>query len=229
MKRKLIICVTVMTIVLLLTGCGKENGRAFKDDYEKMNGVINSTGKVHRAVNISEDNAFRKVEASDIVQMIENKETFYVYFGSKLCPWCRSTIEKADEVSRKRGISKIYYVDIWDDEGNEILRDKMKLDENGVAVIDQEGTNDYKKLLEYFDILLSNYTLTNDKGEKIETGEKRIYAPNYIYVEKGVAKKLITGISSLQKDSREILTEEMLNDEDKAFNDFFTEVCDDAC
>ena len=65
--------------------------------------------------------------------------------------------------------------------------------------------------------------------ETISTGEKRIYAPNFMYIEKGEIKRLVTGKSELQKDSREELTKEMLEDEDKIFNEFFVNSCDDAC
>ena len=73
--------------------------------------------------------------------------------------------------------------------------------------------------------MLSEYNLTNEKEEKISTGEKRIYAPNYFYIEKGIVKNMVEGISDKQKDSREELTEEILEDEEKIFNDFFVDYC----
>jgi len=225
-----LILIVVGALGIFLTTNKKENyGLAFKNDYESVNGKANASGKIHRVVDIPSDNPFITTTSEDIVKRIENKETFYVYFGSKLCPWCRSSIEKACEVAALRGINKIYYVDIWDNEGSEIVRDKYKLDENNKPILEKEGDANYSKLLEAFKDLLSDYTLTDAKGNKVTVGEKRIYAPNYIYVEKGVAKKLVTGTSEKQKDSREELTKEMLADEEKAFNDFFAQVCDDAC
>ena len=125
--------------LLLLVGCSNKNASNFKKDYEEMNGKTNSYGKKYREVTINKKNPFIEVEASEIVKKIENKETFYVYFGSRLCPWCRSVIEKSIEVSNKNNIKKIYYVDIWDDEGNEILRDKYTLDDNNEKVLVNEG------------------------------------------------------------------------------------------
>ena len=228
MKKKIISILTIFIIIFALTGCGEKDSMAFKKDYESLNGKANASGKIHRSVTISEDNPFIEVSAEEIVKKIENDETFYVYFGSKLCPWCRSSIEKADEFARRHGITKIYYVDIWDDDGNEILRDKYKLEENK-PVLEKEGTAAYKKLLEYFDSLLKEYTLTDSDGNKINVGEKRIFAPNYVYVSNGEAKKLVSGTSPLQKDSREELTKEILADQEKIFDDFFTEACDEAC
>ena len=225
MKKYLVL---ILVCLFIFTACGK-NSSTFKDDYESINGKANASGKIHREVTIPEDNPFEEVSAEDIVKKIENKDSFYVYFGSRLCPWCRSVIEKACEVSAIRGIAKIYYVDIWDDDGKEILRDKYILDENGKPVLESEGTNEYKKLLAYFDSLLREYNLTTDDGKEISTGEKRIYAPNYFYIENGIPKKLITGKSDKLTDSRGELTEEILNDQTKIFDDFFTEVCDESC
>ncbi len=206
-----------------------KSGLAFKTDYEEVNGKENKSGKKHREVNISENNKFIEITVSDLIKKIDNEETFYVYFGSRLCPWCRSTIEKADKISRDNNIEKVYYIDIWDDEGNEILRDKYIVNDSNELEVVIEKSEEYDKLLQVFDSVLDNYTLTNSNGEEIETNEKRIYAPNYIYVEKGKAVRLVTGISELQKDSREELTEEMLDEEEEIFNEFFTNSCNDLC
>ena len=218
----------LLVSIFILTACG-ESKNSFKEDYESINGKENKSGKIHRVVTIPEDNVFEEVDAKKIVKMIDDKETFYVYFGSRLCPWCRSVIEKACEIANLRGISKIYYVDIWDDEGNEILRDTYILDDANKPVLEKAGTEGYQKLLGYFDAFLRDYTLSLENGKTINVGEKRIYAPNFIYVEKGTIKKLVTGKSDNLTDSRGKLTEEILQDEEKIFDDFFTEACDDAC
>lgn len=226
MKKKIILTLVItMVPVLLITSCSskadKEAALAFKEEYESINGEVNSKGKEHRSVTIPEDNPFEKVEASKIVEMIENEETFYVYFGDKLCPWCRSVIEKACDVAKDNKIKKIYYVNIWDDDGNEISRDKYQLVDGEVSQL-IEGSDDYYKLLEYFDELLNDYTLTDDEGNKVEVGEKRIFAPNFVYVKKGKPVKLVEGISDKQTDSREELTDEMLKDEEEQFNELFS-------
>ena len=214
--------------LFIITSCGEKSNIKFKNDYESINGQANSKGKIHRSVTIPEDNPFIEVEASSIIKMIEEKETFYVYFGSTLCPWCRSVIEKATELAKTYGISKIYYVDIWDDDGNEILRDKYKL-VDGKAELEKEGTDEYKKLLEYFKDYLRDYTLTDDNEKEVSVGEKRIYAPNFMYIDNGIIKKLVTGKSEKLTDPREELTEEILKDQEDIFTDFFAEVCDEEC
>ncbi len=219
--KKCLFVVLILLFIITLTGCGKNNnGIEFKNDYEEVNGEKNKNGKEHRVVNIDKDNPFREVSAEDIVDKINNKETFYVYFGSRSCPWCRSVIEKSIEIAKNRGVKTIYYVDIWDDEGNEILRDKYILDGN-TPKLDINGTDSYYKLLKVFDKLLDNYTLIDSNNNKIDVGEKRIFAPNFIYIKNGKAVRITDGISDKQNDSREELTSEILNDEEDKFSKFF--------
>ncbi len=231
MKKKVFVLLLLLVSVLTVVGCGgkKSDADLFKEEYEKINGTTNKIGYEHRTIKISDKNVFVKTTAEEIVKKIENKDSFYVYFGSKTCPWCRSVIEKADKVSRENEIEKIYYVDIWDDEGKEILRDKYTINDNNELELVIEGTESYKKLLTYFGEFLKDYSIANDNGDIIPTGEKRIFAPNFVYVSKGEAVRLITGISLKQKDSREELTEEMLKEEEEAFDKFFVNSCDSSC
>ena len=233
MNKKIILTIILVIGVLTISGCGckkveeekkvepTKEALAFKSEYESLNDKEFIEGIKHRTVKIDEFNPFVKVSAKDIVERIENKETFYVYFGDKLCPWCRSTIEKAIEVAKAKGIEKIYYVEIRDDEGKEILRDKYTLNKKNKAVKSQEGTEEYTKLLEYFDSLLADYKLTTSKGKSVKTGEKRIYAPNFIYVEKGTAVRLTTGNSEKQTGAFDELTAEILKDEQDMYEEFF--------
>ena len=110
-------------------------------------------------------------------------------------------------------------------------RDKYELAEDGSLTRTLTGTDAYNKLLTYFDSVLSDYSVTDKDGNKIATGEKRIYAPNFFYVYKGEVKKMVEGISEKQTDSRGELTEEILNDEANQFDEFFkaATVCDDKC
>lgn len=221
MKRKIVMMLLIVGTMFMITGCGNEDAKKFKNDYESINGKENASGKVHRSITIDENNPFVYTTAEEIVKKIESKETFYVYFGDKLCPWCRSVIEKSIEVAKEKKIKTIYYVPIWDEDGNEILRDRLKINDEGKLETVKEGTEAYKKLLELLDNVLSDYSLTDKDNKKVETKEKRIYAPNFIYIENGEAKKLTEGISEKQSDSREELTEEILKDEQEQFESFF--------
>lgn len=224
MKKKILV-LAILTLSVVLTGCFKKDNKEalkFKEDYEEINGKENASGKIHREVEISKNNKFVEITPKELLEKIENKETFYVYFGSRLCPWCRSVIEKADEISRKNKIDKIYYIDVWDDLGNEIFRDKYEINEDGELKQSFKGAEEYKKVLNSIDeTLLRDYTINDNEGNTIEVGEKRIYAPNYIYFKNGKGIRLVTGKSDKQTDSREELTKEILEDETNTFNEFF--------
>lgn len=223
MKKIGIILVAVIMLITLV-GCGNNKDAVkFKEEYEELNNKENANNKKHRSVTIASDNPFIYATGDEIVKKIENKESFYVYFGSAYCPWCRSVIEKAIEVSKDKKIETIYYVDIWDGDHVEILRDTYQLNDDGEVELVTEGAKSYSKLLKYLDNVLGDYTLTNVEGESVEVGEKRIFAPNFIYIEKGKAVKLIEGISSKQKDARSKFTTAILEDEEEQFEDFFAE------
>ena len=220
--KKILCMVTMLVCAICLVGCDKtNNGLEFKNDYESMNGKVNASGVAHRKVTIDENNPFVFSTTKEILSKINKNETFYVYFGDKQCPWCRSVIEKAIEVANKYNIKKIYYINIWDDNHNEILRDVYNLDENNKPVLKSEGTSDYKYLLEKFENVLDDYELSTEDGGTVKVGEKRIYAPNFIYIEKGKPVEKIAGYSNNQTNSREELTSELLKDEEKIFTEFF--------
>ncbi|MGN1372174.1 MAG: hypothetical protein ACI4XM_07875 [Candidatus Coprovivens sp.] len=223
MKKRIFIF--LILILFFISGCSikenseNENINKFKEDYESLNGKITSSGKNFRNLSIDEENPFVYITADDLLKKIENNESFYVYFGSKKCPWCRSVIEVAIYMAKE---NKVYYVDIWDDEGNEILRDKYSINEDGELEKIIDGTDAYYRLLELFDEYLEDYTLTDYEGKNIKVGEKRIYAPNFIYISDGRVKNLVTGIYEKQKDAYDELNDEILEDEKGIFNEFFS-------
>ena len=111
MKRKILFFSLIFFIVLTLTACNKNDKNndninsdsdaiRFKNDYESLNGVENEdNGKEFRSINILEDNPMVYKEAGDIIDMINNKESFVVYFGFTRCPWCRSIVSTLIEVA----------------------------------------------------------------------------------------------------------------------------------
>ena len=237
MKKKLLI---LLVLVVLITGCAKKEEKekekevnkdaiAFKYEYEELNGKTNKVGKEHRTVSIPEDNPYVKVTPEDVVKMLEDKKSFHLYVGDALCPWCRSVIEESIKVAKDNYIGKIYYIEICDDDQNEILRDKYELDSKNKPKLVKEGTDAYKTLLKKFENVLEDYTLTTDKGKVVKVGEKRIFAPNYFYIVNGEVEGMIDGISERQEDPRGELTEEILLDQKDEFTRIFSTACDEEC
>ena len=203
MKNNIFKFIVVLFSIIIFAGCDSNSDASkFKNEYESLNEqTIN--GKTVRSVTIGKNNPFVYKEAKDIIKMMDNKESFVVYFGFAKCPWCRSVIETLEKVAKDEGLNTIYYVDVLD------IRDTLKVNDNNEVVTDKKGTDDYYKLLEYFGEVLSDYKLNDNNNEKIETNEKRIYAPNVVSVVDGKAKELTTGISSKQDDAYMTLTEEI--------------------
>ena len=241
MKKVLILLILLMTI----TGCQKkeeeevtpsgsgcdiyeectdpiddEEVGTFKEKYESVNGTTTSSGAENRSVTIAEDHPFIKVKGSDIIKMIDNKETFYLYIGDEDCPWCRSCIEKAIEIAKEADVKTIYYIEIWNKDGDEIFRDQYK-HEDGQLKQTVEGDEAYMTMLKLFGVFLEDYTLSDENDEDVEVGEKRIYVPNFFYIEDGVCKRETTGISEKQEGARDELTDEILADETALFKTFF--------
>lgn len=208
MKKVLTILIIFM-LMFTVTGCNKESEKKeltdaekFKQEYEKINGE-ESYGKKTRTVSIPTDNPFIYKEASDIVEMMDNEETFLVYFGFNSCPWCRSVIEELIKIASDNNLEKIYYVDVKD------IRDVKEIAEDGKIKTTKEGSKDYYKLLEKMDSVLDDYTLTNEDEEEISAEEKRIYAPNVVAVIDGKAKEMSTGTPESLKDPFQELTNEL--------------------
>lgn len=237
MKEKVVISVCSL-LVLIALGVGiyylffkkvdnkviSEDAIKFKEEYESLNDkTIESNGKVYRTVNISEDNPFVYKTAEEIAEMIENDESFIVYFGFKTCPWCRSVISTLDQVAHDKNIKKIYYVDVLD------IRDTLTVNSKNKVETTKEGTEGYYKLLKLMDNVLEKYTLTNSKGKEIDTDEKRIYAPNVAVIIKGNAEKLVSGNSEKQTDAYMELTDEMVKETYNMFSEIIQIYLDNDC
>ena len=200
MKRRSILVIIAIVILLIITGCSydkkeeKSDSLRFKEEYESINDeVIEGTDYKVRSLNIPEDNPIVYAEANDIISMMDNNETFVVYFGFNSCPWCRSVLPILLDVASDLKLEKIYYVDVKD------IRDRLDVDEKGNVITVKEGSEGYVGLLARLDDVLEDYTLEFE-GEEVETDEKRIYAPNVVSVVNGKAKELETGISDEQDD-----------------------------
>ncbi len=217
MKRRSILVIIAVVILLIITGCSydkkeeKSDSLRFKEEYESINGeIIEGTDYKVRSLNIPEDNPIVYAEANDIISMMDNNETFVVYFGFNSCPWCRSVLPILLDVANDLKLEKIYYVDVKD------IRDRLDVDEKGNVITVKEGSEGYIGLLARLDDVLEDYTLEFE-GEEVETDEKRIYAPNVVSVVNGKAKELETGISDEQDDPYMKLTDKM---EKETYNKF---------
>lgn len=205
----------------LFEECGDESISLgdFKLDYESLNGQKNKNDKEYRVVEISADNPFVYSNEEEITNLLDSNESFYLYVGDKLCPWCRSSIESAIRIAKEKNIDKIYYLDIWDDEGNEIFRDKYVVEDGNLKQV-IKGTVLYQRLIEDFKEFLKDYTLKSD-DITYEVNEKRIFAPSYFYIENGKLIRFTEGTSKNQSDAYQELNETIISDQEELFREFF--------
>lgn len=225
MKKRLLLTVMFLISILFVTGCTKirQSALDFKDEYESVNGKILRDDITYRELNIKEDNPYIKVTPMDIAKKIENKETFYLYVGDPLCPWCRSGIEKMIEVAKNYGVKEIYYIDFWDDNHVEILRDLYEVqtvDKKNKVVKTKDAAEGYDTILDAVKDFAQDYTLTKD-GKTYNVGVKRIFGGDHFYFENGICKKYVSLRSDKLAKSNDDLTEEVLKDQETKFSEFF--------
>lgn len=191
MKNKIlliiILIVSIILTIFILKPFNKEEDMTdnlkFKEEYEKLNNKDNIN------ITIPENNPFIYSNATDIINRINNKETFVIYFGFNKCPYCRSILPSLIEVSEYLEVDKIYYVDISG------IRDTLTINSDNEIETRKEGTKEYNELLEILNDVLEDYTIEDKDGNSISTGKKRIYAPNIVTIVEGEVIDLETGIS----------------------------------
>lgn len=193
--------VLVLNIQKVITNNSQTDGIKFKEEYEKLNGKKNDQGKKYREITIDSKNKIVYKTTEEVLELIDKKKSFVLYFGFDTCPWCRSVVPTLASVSKKLN-QEVYYIDVKD------IRDTFELDDDNKPKLVKKGSKDYSRLLEK----LEDYTLTDSDNNEIKVGEKRIYAPSIVSVIDGKAKELTTGISDKQTDGYMKLTKEMEKD-----------------
>ncbi len=194
--------VLVLNIQKVISNNSQTDGIKFKEEYEKLNGKKNDQGKKYREITIDSKNKMVYKTTEEVLNLIDKKKSFVLYFGFDTCPWCRSVLPTLASISKELN-QEVYYIDVKD------IRDTFELDDDNKPKLVKKGSKDYSKLLEKLEPVLEDYTLTDSDNNEIKVGEKRIYAPSIVSVIDGKAKELTTGISDKQTDGYMKLTKEM--------------------
>lgn len=197
--------VLVLNIQKVISNNSQTDDIKFKEEYEKLNGKKNDQGKKYREITIDSKNKIVYKTTEEVLNLIDKKKSFVLYFGFDTCPWCRSVVPTLASISKELN-QEVYYIDVKD------IRDTFELDDDNKPKLVKKGSKDYSKLLEKLESVLEDYTLTDSDNNEIKVGEKRIYAPSIVSVIDGKAKELTTGISDKQTDGYMKLTKEMEKD-----------------
>ena len=178
MKKNIIILSIIVVIALviailffLLNNKGMSDGERFKQEYEELNDS-------HLEVNIDSDNMIKYIGLEEAIDIIKN-DTGVIYFGYPSCPWCRNAVPVLLDAASCTSLDTIYYVNAYN------IRDVKEIDDDGNIVTTNEGDRLYDDLLGVLDDILDPYTITDDNGEVIDLGEKRLYVPMVLFVKDG--------------------------------------------
>lgn len=199
----------------------------FKKEYESLNNVVREKdGKTIKEMSIASDNPVDIVTEEEAITLLESG-TGILYFGFPDCPWCRSMLPVLLSTLNNMSIDKLYYLNIAN------IRDVLVLNEKNKVEVKEEGTKGYKKIIELLDEHLSPYYLTNSDGKKVDTKEKRLYAPTVVFVKEGKVEGIHVGTVEGQKSGYDDLTEEQKNELNTIFvehvNKVYNTNCDESC
>lgn len=225
-------------IVIIACGCGFlafqkvedtpviTDAVKIKEEYEMLNEKINDNNLKYPTVTLSDDNPFVYRSESEIIDILNNK-TGVIYFGFSSCPWCRSVLPILEDAAREAGLAQVFYLDIQN------IRDVLELDENDKVVTSKEGSNGYYQIVELLDEYLSKYSLTNEKGEEISTGKKRLFAPTVVGVLNGEIVSFHEGSLDSHKSGYDALEDKEKEELKKIYVELIQKTlegtCNEAC
>lgn len=200
---------------------------SFKNEYESLNGVQrDKDGKTIKSISINENNPVDILTEEETISLLEGK-TGIIYFGFADCPWCRSLLPVLLKTLDNMGIDKLYYLNIGS------IRDTLSLTDDDKVEVKEEGSKGYYRILELLDSVLEPYYLTNKDGKKIDTLEKRLYAPTLVFVKDGKIEGIHVGTVDSQNSGYDDLTNEQQEELQNTIMDLVRKVydvnCDEAC
>lgn len=220
MKDKIkIILLAILLVISLITVYIKTNNTndaiKFKKEYESLNNKTNTSGKQYLTVNINKNNKIKYATYEEIVEILTSKSGV-IYFGFPECPWCRNAITPLLEAADETNIN-IYYFNALS------IRDKKHLDENGNIITDEEGTEEYKKLIQLMYDSLGAY-----EGLKDET-IKRLYFPTVVFIQDGKIINIHIGTLDEQEDPYTPLTDSQKSQLKNIYKSNISKISETTC
>lgn len=236
MKKSSMIIIALVTVFAIFIGYkyiqDKEetvslDAVKFEKEYETLNNRVNKTNnKVYPKVEIPTDNVIKYSSYDEILEILKSG-TGVIYLGYPECPWCRNLVPILLSASEEVELDTIYYLNIKED------RDLLILDEKKNIITEKDGSKKYFELLKALDEILDEYVLTDNEGNEVKTGKKRIYVPLVIFVKDGKIVAHHTDTVETQEDPYIALTdreqEELLLKLINYMGIVNGTVCDDKC
>ena len=158
----------------------KEN--KFKEEYEKLNGVVNDKGYTYPTVDIDVNSNIKYVNESEVLEILDNEGV--IYFGTATSFECRNIITSLIKAADSVSLDKLYYFDV------------KNVDEN------------YIKILDKIDEVLKKEEATNELGEKVATVSRKLIIPTIIIVQDGEIVDYHVGGIEKENQTEELTKEE---------------------
>lgn len=178
----------------------KSDAIKIKEEYEKLNDQTNKSNQTYPTVFLTNENPFVKKTEEEIIEILE-KGTGIIYFGFASCPWCRTLMPILETNAKELNIDRVYYLDVQN------IRDILELDDSNKPIVKEEGSKGYYKIIQLLDEFLTPYTLTDKENKKIDTGEKRLFAPTIVSVKDGKVMSVHVGTIKSQKSGYDELSD----------------------
>lgn len=150
----------------------------FKNEYEKYNNILNEEdNNTLKELSIKENNPVDIIDEEEALDIIKNK-TGLIYMGVPSEQLSRVFAPILLQTLDNMGIDILYYLNIDD------IRDTLKLNGKKIETI-TTGTENYYEMLDLLKDYIPKYYLINDNGKKVDTKERRIYAPLLVAIKDG--------------------------------------------
>lgn len=199
----------------------ESNSIKFKEEYE----ALNDAGNVE--ISINEDNPIEYADYDKILEVIENG-TGIIYLGFPECPWCRNALPVLFDAAKDNDVEVIYYMNILKERDSYVVEDGELVYATDDEGNEKKGTKGYFKLLDALDKHLSDYTILFE-DEEYEVGEKRIYAPTFIFVRDGEVLGIHVSTVDSHEDPRKELTKKQYDELYSIFEDYIIETQSGTC
>lgn len=142
-KNKIKILLGLIVLLLTITSCQKGN---IMNDYPQLE---------------DKHHVYKEIEVTDVIKMLEDKDSFTLVMGFPECPWCQAIMPVINDVAKENNCKKVYYLNIKDIRDNE----------------ESSGHSDYLQLA-------NNYF-----KDALDIEKNRLNAPTFVKVEDGIMTK----------------------------------------
>lgn len=194
----------------------KSDALKFKEEYENLN-----SDEKYSKIEIESENPIKYISVKEALDILDSKNAI-IYVGAEWCPWCRNAVPVLLDTAKAKNIEIIYYLKLDDEKS---LWDVV----DGKPEKTRDGSSDYYKLLEKLKDELRDYTLKDEKGKELKTGEKRIYMPLVLGIKDGAVVGKHESTVSLNKGqtAKDKLTEKQVKELSESYSKLFDDVFSD--